>query len=43
MLVHSGRSPVRTGAGAGAEAHVDLGARYLQSLLATARELRATA
>jgi mannose-1-phosphate guanylyltransferase len=41
MLVHSGRSPARAGAGTGAA--VDLSARYLQFLLAAARELRATA
>jgi mannose-1-phosphate guanylyltransferase len=39
MLSHCGRSLARAGAGA----QVDLSARYLQSLLATARELRATA
>jgi mannose-1-phosphate guanylyltransferase len=41
MLIHSGRSPARKHASAAGD--VDLSARYLQSLLAAARELRATA
>jgi mannose-1-phosphate guanylyltransferase len=41
MLAHSGRSPLRWRSSSGPE--VDLSARYMQSLLAAARELRATA
>ena len=41
MLVHSGHSPAC--AGEGSDATVDLSSRYLQSLLAAARESRATA
>ena len=41
MLAHSGRSPARRGFSSPSE--VDLSARYMQSLLAAARELRASA
>ncbi len=41
MLAHSGRAPVRRGFASQSE--VDLGARYMQALMAAARELRATA